>query len=36
VIKGMGVADKMCQADQGPLDIPKGKVIMTRVCEKTE
>jgi hypothetical protein len=36
VIKGMSVADKTSQADQGLLDIPKGKVIMTRVCEKTE
>jgi len=36
VIKGMDVVDKIAQVETGPRDMPKEKVIMTRVYEKTQ
>jgi peptidyl-prolyl cis-trans isomerase B (cyclophilin B) len=36
VIKGMDVVDKIAQMERGERDMPKEKVIMTKVYEKTE
>ena len=36
VIKGMDVVDKIAQVPTDPRDMPKEKVIMTKVYEKTE
>jgi peptidyl-prolyl cis-trans isomerase B (cyclophilin B) len=36
VIKGMDVVDKIAQVEKGPRDMPKEKVIMTKVYEKTD
>lgn len=36
VIKGMEVVDKIAQVPTGPRDMPKEKVVMTKVYEKTE
>jgi len=36
VIKGMDVVDKIAQVPTGPRDMPKEKVVMTKVYEKTE
>jgi len=36
VVKGMDVVDKIAQVETDPRDMPKEKVIMTKVYEKTE
>jgi peptidyl-prolyl cis-trans isomerase B (cyclophilin B) len=36
VVKGMDVVDKIAQVETGPRDMPKEKVIMTKVYEKTQ
>ena len=36
VVKGMEVVEKIAQVEKGPRDMPKEKVIMTKVYEKTE
>jgi cyclophilin family peptidyl-prolyl cis-trans isomerase len=36
VVKGMDVVEKIAQVEKGPRDMPKEKVIMTKVYEKTE
>jgi len=36
VIAGMDVVDKIAQVERGPRDMPKEKVVMTKVYEKTE
>jgi peptidyl-prolyl cis-trans isomerase B (cyclophilin B) len=36
VLKGMDVIDKIAQVETGPNDMPKEKVIMKKVYEKTE
>ena len=36
VVKGMDVVDKIAQVETDPRDMPKEKVIMTKVYEKTQ
>ena len=36
VVKGMDVVDKIAGVETGPRDMPKEKVIMTKVYEKTQ
>jgi cyclophilin family peptidyl-prolyl cis-trans isomerase len=36
VVKGLDVVDKIAQVETDPRDMPKEKVIMTKVYEKTQ